>query len=517
MVGRNGQAPNVQRANTFRSRYVQHDFSGESPESRKTRLARAEAIKSGFIYAWEGYKKYAYGADEIDVLSRTPKTTRNGWGATLVDALDTLWIMGLKDEFWKARDFVARLDFRKDGGQLAKVFETNIRYVGGLLSAYDLSGDKVFLQKAVELADVLMPAFNTPLGLPWQMLNVTTGVGSSETPGTFSTNLAEIGTFQMEFFRLSQHTRNSTYHEAAQNVIAVMLKNNNPSDPGSKYAIPGLYPTEFDMNTGKFTGSSAYWGGGGDSFYEYLAKTWVLSDFMLERNIDMWSESIQAFKRYSIAESTDGHLFPGFVDNKKFYPYADTFTNFIPGTLGLVSKIVGSDSYFKLAEDLLEGGYSVFDKMPSSLGAESIKFARKNVPSDLMALTAAARDQVGKYGFSLERPYYLLRPELIESLFYMYRLTGRQVHADRVWKIWQGIQRNCRVSDGYVGTANVAADASVTGTFDTVNSTESFFFAETFLYLYLTFADQNTISLDEWVFTTEAHPLSRKQVFDGIF
>ncbi|KAJ1824619.1 hypothetical protein GGH91_000626 [Coemansia sp. RSA 2671] len=517
LLNRDGRGANPERIEALRQRTVQHDFSYETAEDRQTRRDRAQAIRQGFAHAWDGYKRYAYGADEIDVVNKAPKTTRNGWGATLVDALDTLWIMDMKDEFWRARDFVAKLDFRKDGGQLTKVFETNIRYIGGLLSAYELSGDKVFLQKAVELTDVIMPAFNTPLGLPWQMLNVTTGVGSSETPGRTSTNLAEIGTFQMEFYRLSQHTKNATYHEAAQNVITVMLNKNKVSDPTSNYAIPGLYPIDFDMISGKFTSRSTYWGGGGDSFYEYLAKTWILSDFMLERNIDMWSESIQSFKRYSVAESTSGYLFPGFVDGTKFFPYADTFTNFIPGTLGLISKLVGSDLYFELAENLLESGFSVFDRMPSSLGAEAIKFVRKNVPSDYLLMKSSSKSMVDQYGFSLERPYYLLRPELIESLFYMYRLTGKQLYADRVWKIWQGIQRNCRVPGGYVGTANVAVDDMASGTMDIINSTESFFFAETFLYLYLTFADHDNINLDEWVFTTEAHPLSRKYVFDGTF
>ncbi|KAJ2886478.1 hypothetical protein H4R27_000611 [Coemansia aciculifera] len=517
ILNREGRAASPERVGALRQRRMQYDFTEETSEERHVRLDRADAIRRGFAHAWDGYKQYAYGADEIDVVNKVPKTTRNGWGATLVDALDTLWIMGMEDEFWKARDFVAKLDFGKDGGQLTKVFETNIRYIGGLLSAYELSNDKVFLQKAVELTDVIMPAFNTPLGLPWQMLNVTTGVGSSETPGKTSTNLAEIGTFQMEFYRLSQHTKNSTYHEAAQNVITVMLNKNKVNDPSSNYSIPGMYPMDIDMVSGKFTSRAAYWGGGGDSFYEYLAKTWILSDFMLERNIDMWSESIQSLKRYGVAESTSGHLFPGFVDGTKFYPYADTFTNFIPGTLGLISKIVGSDSYFELAENLLEAGYSVFDRMPSSLGAEAIKFVRKNVPSDYLLMKSSSQSMVDQYGFSLERPYYLLRPELIESLFYMYRLTGKTIYADRVWKIWQGIQRNCRVPGGYVGTANVAVDDSASGTMDIINSTESFFFAETFLYLYLTFADQSVISLDEWVFTTEAHPLSRKYVFDGTF
>ncbi|KAJ1851184.1 hypothetical protein LPJ73_003121 [Coemansia sp. RSA 2703] len=238
---------------------------------------------------------------------------------------------------------------------------------------------------------------------------------------------------------------------------------------------------------------------------------------MLERNRELWTESIQAFNQYAVAESNRGYLFTGFVDGAKFYPYTDTFTNFIPGTLGLLSKIVGSNTYFQLAVDLLEGAHSVFDEMPSSLGAEAIRFVRKNVPSDYLLLKDKAKKQIDQYGFANEREYYLLRPEYIESLFYMYRMTGNTTYADRVWKVWQGIQRNCRADEGYVGTADVSVDASVSGTLNTVDSTESFFYAETFKYVYLTFADHNVLSLDDWVFTTEAHPLSRKIPFDGTF
>ncbi|KAJ2352459.1 hypothetical protein GGF43_003748 [Coemansia sp. RSA 2618] len=517
VLDRDGNPADTDQVDALRSRTVQHDFSSETAEEREVRRARAESVKKGFLYAWDGYKKYAYGADELDVVKKQPKTTRNGWGATLVDALDTLWVMGLDDEFAQATEMVGKINFHNDGGQLAKVFETNIRYVGGLLSAYDLSKQSVFLEKAVELVDLLMPAFDTPLGLPWQMLNITTGQGSSETKGTSSTNLAEIGTFQMEFFRLSQLTGEAKYHEAAQRVITVMLEKNRPRDPGSKYTVPGMYPLDFDMLSGRFTGTAAYWGGGGDSFYEYLAKTWYLSDFMLHRDLDLWRESIGALREYGVAESTSGHVFPGLVDGTKFYPYVDTFTSFIPGTLGLASKLVGSDTYFALAEQLMEAGYSVFGEMPSNLGAEAIRFVRRNVGSDYLQLGAQGRAQVDAYGFSLERPYYVLRPELIESLFYMYRLTGKTVYADRVWAIWQGIQRNCRVEAGYVGTANVAADAATTGVLNTVDSTESFFYGETMKYLYLTFADHDVISLDRWVFTTEAHPLARDNAFDGTF
>jgi mannosyl-oligosaccharide alpha-1,2-mannosidase len=99
---------------------------------------------------------------------------RNGWGATIVDALDTLYIMGLYDEFKEAEEFVATIDWNKiKNDEPVQLFETVIRYVGGLLSAFDLSQEKVFIEKAVELVDRLLPAFETPTGIPYQYMNFT--------------------------------------------------------------------------------------------------------------------------------------------------------------------------------------------------------------------------------------------------------------------------------------------------------------------------------------------------------
>lgn len=108
------------------------------------------------------------------VLNLDFKTNRNGWGATIVDALDTLHIMGLRKEFKQAQDFVGTIQWDKiKDDEPVQLFETVIRYVGGLLSAYDLSHEKVFVRKAVELVDRLLPAFNTPTGIPYQYVNFT--------------------------------------------------------------------------------------------------------------------------------------------------------------------------------------------------------------------------------------------------------------------------------------------------------------------------------------------------------
>lgn len=124
------------------------------------------------MHAWRGYEKYAFGHDEIRPCTNATNDSWNGWGVTLVDGLDTMYLMDMKEEFERARDFVATLNFKKDYG--VSFFETTIRYLGGFLSAYTLSQEKVFLDKAVELADALLPAFDTPTGIPMHGVNVLT-------------------------------------------------------------------------------------------------------------------------------------------------------------------------------------------------------------------------------------------------------------------------------------------------------------------------------------------------------
>lgn len=134
--------------------------------------------------------------------------------ATIVDALDTLYIMGLNGEFAEATEFVANIDWaHPPTSSHVQIFETIIRYVGGLLSAYDLSYNPVFVDRAVALADRLLPAFNSSTGIPYQYIDITTGAPLKGGPSV----LAEIGTVQLEFFRLSDITGDQKYREAVWN------------------------------------------------------------------------------------------------------------------------------------------------------------------------------------------------------------------------------------------------------------------------------------------------------------
>jgi mannosyl-oligosaccharide alpha-1,2-mannosidase len=147
---------------------IQFDFQPESVEQKRAREKNLALIKRAFQHAWDGYRKNAMGHDEVRPVSGKARDPFMGWGATLVDSLDTLWIMGLKDEFEEAVEATKKIDFHMSNRTDIPLFETVIRYMGGLIGAYDVSGQKykVLLDKAVELTEVLMGAFDTPNRMP---------------------------------------------------------------------------------------------------------------------------------------------------------------------------------------------------------------------------------------------------------------------------------------------------------------------------------------------------------------
>ena len=149
-------------------RRFQATFKDESSSQKLERLQRLGTIKKTFEHAWNGYKEQAMGHDELRPVTGGFRDPFNGWAATLIDSLDTLWIMDMKTEFAAAIDTVRKIDFTISARNDIPVFETTIRYLGGLLGAYDVSGHRytVLLDKAIQLADILVGAFDTPNRMP---------------------------------------------------------------------------------------------------------------------------------------------------------------------------------------------------------------------------------------------------------------------------------------------------------------------------------------------------------------
>ncbi len=147
---------------------IQHRFAAESASDKAAREDKRQIIKKAFSFSWDGYRSKAWRQDELSPISGKHRNPFCGWGATLVDTLDTLWMMDLKDDFEEAVEAVKEIDFTTSARNDIPLFETVIRYLGGLVAAYDISGGtyKVLLDKAVELADILMGAFDTPNRMP---------------------------------------------------------------------------------------------------------------------------------------------------------------------------------------------------------------------------------------------------------------------------------------------------------------------------------------------------------------
>ncbi|KAJ6727564.1 MANNOSYL-OLIGOSACCHARIDE ALPHA-12-MANNOSIDASE-RELATED [Salix purpurea] len=436
------------------------------------------------IHAWNSYEKYAWGHDELQPQSKKGIDSFGGLGATLIDALDTLYIMGLDEQFQRAREWVANsLDFNKDYD--ASVFETTIRVVGGLLSTYDLSGDKVFLEKARDIADRLLPAWNTPSGIPYNTINLVHG--NAHNPGWTGGDsiLADSGTEQLEFIALSHRTGDPKYQQKVENVIAVLNKT-FPDD--------GLLPIYISPDRGTGSYSTITFGAMGDSFYEYLLKVWIQGNkTSAVRNYrEMWEKSMKGL--LSLVRKTTPSSFTYLCEKNgdSLSDKMDELACFAPGMLALGSSGYGPDDsqkIFTLAEELAWTCYNFYQSTPTKLAGENYFFH----PGEDMSVGTS---------------WNILRPETVESLFYLWRLTGNRTYREWGWNIFQAFEKNSHIETGYVGLKDVN-----TGVKD--DMMQSFFLAETLKYLYLLFSPSSVISLDEWVFNTEAHPLKIVTRHDG--
>ena len=197
-----------------------------------------------------------------------------GMGWIIVDALDTLMIMNLTSRLSHAREWISTsLDYNQD--QEVNTFETTIRMLGGLLSAHYLSttfpqmapiadddhgaaGEDLYLEKAADLADRLLGAFNSESGVPYASVNLKTsdGIPSHADGGASST--AEAASVQLEMKYLAKLTGESNYWDKAEKVIQV-IDNNGMED--------GLLPIFIYASEGSFRGSNIRLGSRGDSYY----------------------------------------------------------------------------------------------------------------------------------------------------------------------------------------------------------------------------------------------------------
>ncbi|XP_039101969.1 mannosyl-oligosaccharide 1,2-alpha-mannosidase IA [Hyaena hyaena] len=455
---------------------------GREPADAAIREKRAK-IKEMMKHAWNNYKRYAWGLNELKPISKEGHSSSlfgSIKGATIVDALDTLFIMEMKDEFEEAKSWVEEnLDFNVNAE--VSVFEVNIRFVGGLLSAYYLSGEEVFRKKAVELGVKLLPAFHTPSGIPWALLNIKSGIGRNwPWASGGSSILAEFGTLHLEFLHLSHLSGNPIFAEKVMNIRTVL---NNLEKP------QGLYPNYLNPSSGQWGQYHVSVGGLGDSFYEYLLKAWLMSDKTDLEAKKMYFDAVQAIETHLIRKSSRGLTYiaewkGGLLEHKMGH-----LTCFAGGmfALGADDAPTGlNQHYLQLGAEIARTCYESYNRTFMKLGPEAFRFDG--------GVEAIATRQNEKY--------YILRPEVVETYMYMWRLTHDPKYRKWAWEAVEALENHCRVNGGYSGLRDVYLRHE---SYDDVQ--QSFFLAETLKYLYLIFSDDDLLPLEHWIFNTEAHLL----------
>ena len=303
-----------------------YDFKrGESDALARSRRYH---VKKAMQHSWSNYRQYAFGMDEILPQSKGTSNNWGGLGITLIDALDTLWLMNMTEEFYQARDWV-RSSLNHNVHQHVSVFETTIRSLGGLLSAYDWSGDETFLRQAQDLGRRLFHAFDNPSGIPWGTVDLATGATSDLGWTGGNAIVAEAGTLQLENRMLARLTGQQDFKEKSEHVYDVLIQMARPD---------GLYPY-FVRNRGpvpEFANDKVTFGAMGDSLYEYMLKIWIQGGKVESRYRDMYDKAIQSMHEKLLQVSTpSGLVFIGDRNYGNLDPKMDHLVCFMGGLLVL--------------------------------------------------------------------------------------------------------------------------------------------------------------------------------------
>jgi predicted alpha-1,2-mannosidase len=441
-----------------------HPTWGRAPQHRPPSASQdrwtalADTVRGEFLHAWGGYMTYAAGHDDLRPLSRTGHDWHPApMAMTPVDAFDTMLLMGLEEAAEEARTIIHET-LRFDHDFPVQVFEINIRLLGGLLSAYQMDGDPRFLELATDLGDRLLPAFESGTGMPYVRVNLATGEREWQV-----NNPAEIGTLMLEFGTLSKLTGDPRYYDAAKRGVTALFERRSELD---------LVGMTIDVESGEWQSTESHVSGMIDSYYEYLLKAWLL--FGDEDFLNMWETSIAAVNLHLTDTDEAGRLWYGRSDMHSGERTATLFgalDAFMPAVLAL-----GGDL------DRAQANMEAVHHMWATFGIE---------PEQLDYATMEATHEG-----------YVLRPEALESAYYLWRLTGDPRYREMGAEMFRAIMAASRTESGYAHLRSV-----ITGEQD--DAMQSFFLAETLKYAYLLFAPPDALDFENVVFNTEAHPLRR--------
>ena len=486
---------------------IRSEYSVKTRHS--TEAHRAAAVVEGFRHAWSGYKQYAFPNDELHPVSNTFGNTRceetshllsmdansvpyrNAWGASAVDAFSTALVMQQADIIDTILDYIPTIDYTNTSTTVS-LFETTIRYLGGMLSGYDLlkgplsnlttKTDEVdaLLSQSIKLADTLKFAFNTTTGVPTNNLNITDQSSSDDTNG-----IATIGTLVLEWTHLSDLTGDPQYAELSQKGESYLL---NPM-PTYDEPFPGLLGTNVNISTGEFLDASGGWVGGDDSFYEYLIKMYVYDQSRFSEYKDRWVAAADSSMEYlaSHPSSRPEATWLAAFDNTTLDLVSEHLACFDGGNYLLAGAVLGEQKYVDFGLVLTDSCHLTYNSTATGIGPEVFSWNTTSLPAN-------QTDFYNEHGFWIEDSFYDLRPEVIESYYYAYRLTGDSKYQDWAWDAFVAINATARTPSGY----SSFNDVNTPGGGEKDDNQESFLFAEVMKYAYLIHAPVSDPSFPFW-------------------
>jgi hypothetical protein len=437
--------------------------SSTNLNSKDTLAYEASEIKSQMLRSWNAYKTYAWGKDVLLPLSKSGfNWYKESLGISPIDAYSTLSVMGLDEEAKEIENYALNLNWDKDVS--VQVFEVNIRILGGLLAIYDITKNPEILKKAIDFGDRILPAFNSPTGIPYHSVNLKTGVttgNKGEGSGNI-VNTAQAATYLVEFGILSYYSQNPKYYQAAKKATLAIFERR------SKIGLPGDF---INVESGEWNNNWSYLQAGMDSYYEYLLKSNLLfPDPEIEA---IWNYSLEKINQYY----SDTH------NEKQFYACVNMHTGEI------VKKSMSLYDAFFPAVQALHG---------------DLANAEKN-----MATWDWLWDKYGllptRYLYEEDKIEYAnseLNPEIIESAYYLHQITGNDNYLKMIRKYWADIKACCMNETAFHAVSDVR-------NMKEKDYLATYFYAETLKYFYLAAVDKNDFNFEDYIFNTEAHPFKK--------
>lgn len=445
---------------------VQHSSTRSIKANVALQERRRGEIRRVMERGWNNYRDYAWMQDELTPLTGRGKDTFGGWAATLVDAMDTLWIMGLKKEFKEAAQAAVTLDWDHTQGTACNMFETTIRHLGGFLSAYDLSREPALLAKAVELGDMLYAGFDTPNHMPPFWFHFEKAKTGGLVPD-YQQPAASATTLSMEFTRLAQLTGNNKYYDAVARVTDRLFENQNLTK------LPGMWPAFFDLRNGVFNHSDTFTLGAlSDSMYEYVLKMHLLLGATEPKYEQLYLTAADTIIKHLVFRPMTPNnldiLFTGTYRARDFVPLESEGQHlacFAGGMFALGGRVFGIPEHVGIGARLTNGCIWAYNSFPTGVAPEIFKLVPckslegcewdeqrwlKAVNND-----GHGRDTLPKGFQSVRDPSYMLRPEALESVFILYRITGHEEYREAAWRMFQSIQNATETSYGNAAIRDV--------------------------------------------------------------